>query len=148
MKADKGKKYAKGGSFAGKETAAEETKEANALKSGKISKAAYVRGEKSEGESPAKAKQNANTLKSGKLSAKAYAASEKRFASGGQVKPTQKTADDDQPTAKEKAAMQDQYNEKKMQDNLDRAGKKYMGFAKGGSVDGCATRGKTKGRFI
>jgi hypothetical protein len=45
--------YAKGGSakklFAGKETYAEEMKEAKALKSGKISMKAYAKGEKSEG---------------------------------------------------------------------------------------------------
>ena len=60
-KADKGRKFAKGGDtmatkkpmpkglFGGKETMAEELKEAKAIKSGKISPMQYAKGEKSEG---------------------------------------------------------------------------------------------------
>ena len=53
MKADKGRKFAGGGMakklFGGKETYAEELKEAKAIKSGKISPQQYARGERSEG---------------------------------------------------------------------------------------------------
>ena len=60
-KADKGRKFSKGGDtmatkkpmpkglFGGKETMAEELKEAKAIKSGKISPMQYAKGEKSEG---------------------------------------------------------------------------------------------------
>lgn len=72
MKADKGKKYAAGGMFKGKETPAEERKEANALKAGKISKAQYVTGEKKEGHGGSAAKK-ADALKSGRLSVEKYA---------------------------------------------------------------------------
>lgn len=58
--------------FGGKESPAEEMAEAKALKSGKISKAQYMKGEKMEG--PAKnAKKNADAIKSGKMSPKEYA---------------------------------------------------------------------------
>ena len=60
LAADKGKKFAKGGEmkkmFGGKETKAEEMKEAKALKSGKISPKQYVAGEKSEGHGAGAAK--------------------------------------------------------------------------------------------
>jgi len=60
-KADKGRKFSKGGDtmatkkpmpkglFGGKETMAEELKEAKAIKSGKITPMQYAKGEKSEG---------------------------------------------------------------------------------------------------
>lgn len=73
--------------FGGKETPAEEVKEASALKSGRISKQQYVAGEKSEGHG-AGASKKATAIKSGKLSPKAYAAGEKKemkFAGGGAV---------------------------------------------------------------
>ena len=72
MKADKGRKFAKGGLFGGKETPAEEMKEAKALKSGKISPKQYVAGEKKEGHGAGAAKK-ASAIKSGKLSPAAYA---------------------------------------------------------------------------
>jgi hypothetical protein len=59
--------------FKGKETPAEEKKEAKALKSGKISKAQYVAGEKSEGHGKGAAKK-ASAIKTGKLSPAKYAA--------------------------------------------------------------------------
>jgi hypothetical protein len=73
--------------FAGKETPDEEMAEAKALKSGKISKGQYLKGEKSEGENPAKAKKNADAIKSGKMSPKQYASKEepKKMANGGSV---------------------------------------------------------------
>jgi hypothetical protein len=92
--ADKGKKFAGGGQmaakklFGGKETRAEEMKEAKALKSGKISKAQYVAGEKSEGHGKGAAK-TAAAIKSGKISPKQYAQAEtmmKKMASGGKAK--------------------------------------------------------------
>ena len=74
--ADKGKKFSGGGEmnklFKGKETPAEEKKEAKALKSGAISKKQYVAGEKSEGHAKGAAKK-ATAIKSGKLSPAAYA---------------------------------------------------------------------------
>jgi len=67
--ADKGKKFKEGGMalFKGKETFGEENKEASALKSGKLSPAGYVKGEKSEGETKGIAKM-AKDIKSGKVS--------------------------------------------------------------------------------
>ena len=74
--ADKGRTFSKGGEmnklFKGKETPAEEKKEAKALKSGAISKKQYVAGEKSEGHAKGAAKK-ATAIKSGKLSPAAYA---------------------------------------------------------------------------
>ena len=65
--------------FGGKQTVKEEKSEANALKSGKISKAQYIKGEKSEGkkDSMKSIKANADAIKSGKMSPKAYANKEK-----------------------------------------------------------------------
>ena len=63
--------------FGGKETPAEEMKEATALKSGRISKQQYVAGEKSEGHGAGAAKK-ASAIKSGRLSPKAYAAGEQK----------------------------------------------------------------------
>ena len=78
--ADKGKKFSGGGEmkkmFGGKETKAEEMKEAKALKSGKISPKQYVAGEKSEGHGAGAAKK-ASAIKSGKLSPAKYAAEHK-----------------------------------------------------------------------
>lgn len=68
--------------FTGKDTRAEEMAEAKALKSGKISKAQYIAGEKreerKEGEkaSISKIKANANAIKSGKMSPSGYAKKE------------------------------------------------------------------------
>ena len=74
--------------FGGKETPAEEMKEAKALKSGRISKQQYVAGEKSEGHGAGAAKK-ASAIKSGRLSPKAYAAEEqKEMKKGGCVKMT------------------------------------------------------------
>lgn len=62
--------------FKGKETPAEERKEAKALKSGKISVAQYAKGEKSEGHGKG-AKAKGKAIKSGKMSVKSYVASHK-----------------------------------------------------------------------
>lgn len=88
--ADKGKKFAKGGDtmvnklFKGKETPAEEKKEAKALKAGKISAKQYAAGEKKEGHG-AGAGKKAAAIKSGKLSPEKYA-SEHDMKCGGKVK--------------------------------------------------------------
>jgi hypothetical protein len=71
--------------FGGKETPAEELKEAKALKSGRISKQQYVAGEKSEGHGAGAAKKAA-AIKSGRLSPKAYAQEHKAMKKGGCVK--------------------------------------------------------------
>ena len=84
MKADKGRKFAMGGLFGGKETPAEEMKEAKALKAGKISPKQYVAGEKKEGHGAGAAKKAA-AIKTGKLSPAKYAA-EHAMKKGGCVK--------------------------------------------------------------
>lgn len=87
LQADKGKKFARGGDmkkmFGGKETKAEEMKEAKALKSGKISPKQYVAGEKSEGHGAGAAKKAA-AIKSGRVTPKAYA-EEHAMKSGGKT---------------------------------------------------------------
>ena len=98
VSADKGKKFAKGGimatkMFKGKETPAEEMKEAKALKSGKISAKQYVAGEKSEGHKEENVAKQAKAIKSGKMSPAAYAKSEKmeKYARGGGIEVRGKT---------------------------------------------------------
>ena len=96
-KADKGKKFKGGGMalFKGKESFGEELKEAKALKSGKISKKQFVKGEKSEGH---KDEENpsliAKEIKSGAMSPKQYAsveAKEKKYCRGGGIEVRGKT---------------------------------------------------------
>lgn len=96
-KASKGQTFKEGGAmknlFGGKETRAEEMKEAKALKSGKISPKDYVKGEKSEGHG-AGAAAKAKAIKSGKLSPAKYGAEHamkkggmaKGYANGGYVR--------------------------------------------------------------
>jgi hypothetical protein len=90
--ADKGKKFGGGGMatkklFGGKETYGEEKKEAQALKSGKISTKQYIAGEKSEGHKEENVAKQARDIKSGKMSPTAYAKSEQsEYACGGKVK--------------------------------------------------------------
>lgn len=72
--------------FQGKQSPAEEMAEAKALKSGKITKDEYVKGEMSEGHGKGHAMKKADALKSGKMSAKEYAAGHgKKMADGGMV---------------------------------------------------------------
>lgn len=61
--------------FTGKDTPAEEKREARAVKSGKISAAQYAKGEKMEGEkdSASALKARAAKMKAGKLTPAAYA---------------------------------------------------------------------------
>lgn len=96
--ADKGKKFGSGGMatkklFGGKETMAEEKKEAQALKSGKISTKQYIAGEKSEGHKEENTAKQAKAIKSGKMSPTQYAKSEKteKYARGGGIEVRGKT---------------------------------------------------------
>ena len=86
MTADKGKKFGGGGMakkiFGGKETYAEEMKEAKALKSGKISERGFVKGEKSEGHKEENSASLARKIKSGKMSPEAYAKMESKEPKG------------------------------------------------------------------
>lgn len=61
--------------FKGKDTLAEEKKEAKAVRAGKISPNAYVAGEKSEGKAEKKSTlvKRGQDMKSGKLTPSAYA---------------------------------------------------------------------------
>lgn len=61
--------------FSGKQTPAEERKEAQMVRSGKVSPAEYARREKAEGDtkSPARLKATGQKLASGKMSASQYA---------------------------------------------------------------------------
>lgn len=71
--------------FQGKDDKAEEMAEAKALKSGKITKEQYVKGEQSEGHGKGAAKR-ADAMKAGKMSAAEYAAMHgKKMADGGYV---------------------------------------------------------------
>lgn len=75
--------------FNGKETRAEEMKEAQALRSGAISKKQYIAGEKSEGHTNMRdVRGNANAIASGRMSPAAYAAEERteKMADGGLVR--------------------------------------------------------------
>ena len=77
--------------FGGKETRAEELKEAKALKSGKISPKEYVKGEKSEGHGSGAASK-AKAIKSGALSPAKYGAEHaKKMARGGGIEVRGKT---------------------------------------------------------
>jgi hypothetical protein len=70
--------------FKGKDNKSEEMAEAKALKSGKITKAQYVAGEKSEGDKSPGLKKMASAIKSGKMSPKAYASkAPEKMADGG-----------------------------------------------------------------
>lgn len=85
--ADKGKKFGGGGMatkklFGGKETYSEEKKEAQALRSGKISERGFVRGEKSEGHKEENSAALARKIKSGKMSPTAYAKMESKEPKG------------------------------------------------------------------
>jgi hypothetical protein len=62
--------------FKGKETTKEETSEAKAVKTGKITPKQYVKGEKMEGDSTKGKMKIAKEIKSGKLSPSAYAKKE------------------------------------------------------------------------
>ena len=68
--------------FGGKETYGEEKKEAQALKSGKISERGFIRGEESEGHKEENSASLARKIKSGKMSPEAYAKMESKEPKG------------------------------------------------------------------
>ena len=127
--------------FKGKETYGEELKEAKALKSGKISEKQFVRGEKAEGhkgEEPNPSKL-AREIKTGRKSPTQYAKEEakemkmnkggKCYAAGGRL------------SSKGEHSVQKQ----------SKRGAMVVKMASGGytkSADGCAIKGKTKGKMI
>lgn len=128
--------------FGGKETYAEELKEAKALKSGKISEKEFVKGEKSEGhkgEEPNPSKL-AKEIKSGRKSPTQYAkeeAKEMKMCGGGMSK---KYAAGGRMTSKGEHPVQKQ----------SKRGAMVVKMASGGytkSADGIAMRGKTKGKI-
>lgn len=88
--ADKGRKFARGGDmaskklFGGKETYSEELKEAEAVKSGKVSPRGFAKAEKAEGYGHEEkgALKTAQKIKSGKMSPKAYATAEAKEPEG------------------------------------------------------------------
>lgn len=128
--ADKGKKFKEGGMalFKGKETPAEERKEAKAVKSGKITPAQYAKGEAKEGHG-AGAMAKGKALKSGKLSTEKYV-KEHKYAEGGSVGKSNKAM----PESKSMGTL-----------GLKKGGKCCSKYARGGGVE---VRGKTKGRMI
>jgi len=140
--ADKGKKFKSGGNvanlkklFKGKDTKAEELKEAKAIKSGKISPEQYAQGEEME-----------KKMKKGGCC---------KMAKGGVAKTVTKEMEYDYKTGKKSfkgsTAKRDAHAEKEgkivaKHEAYDKS-KKY---AKGGvtRADGCVTKGHTKGRFV
>lgn len=93
MKADKGRKFAGGGMakklFGGKETYAEELKEAKAIKSGKISPQQYARGEQKEEASMKMKKMSMGGVAASKMGAvKTAAPSRDGIAQKGKTKGT------------------------------------------------------------
>lgn len=153
--------------FKGKESKAEESSEARAVKSGKISPKQYAKGEKSEGHARG-AMDKGKALKSGALSVGDYikglkaggvptkqdmgnmgmkkGGKVKKFAGGGPMQPAP-TKDDGTPTAKEQEEMRkmrDEAREQKARKGAYDAASSEMKFAKGGGIE---CKGKTKGKF-
>ena len=94
MKADKGRKFAGGGMakklFGGKETYAEELKEAKAIKSGRITPQQYARGEQKEEAGMKMKKMSMGGVAASKMGAvKTAAPSRDGVASKGKTKGTQ-----------------------------------------------------------
>jgi hypothetical protein len=145
--ADKGKQFKQGGNvanlkklFKGKETKAEELKEAKAIKSGKISPEQYAKGEDME----------KGMKKGGKCMAKGGMAKE---VMGPKTMSKDVEKGSNKLTKFGESAVQKRGNTKGV--NLGDSSKtmgiegfKPKKFAKGGSIDGCAQKGKTKGRYI
>ena len=149
--ADKGKKFKSGGNvadksklkkiFKGKDTKAEELKEAKAIKSGKITPEQYAKGEEME-----------KKMKKGGCC---------KMAKGGKVKETMgpRTMSQDVEKGSNKlikfgeSAVQKRGHTKGK--NLGDSGKsvgieggKAKKYKSGGAIDGIAQRGKTKGKYI
>lgn len=149
--ADKGKKFKQGGNvanlkklFKGKETMGEELKEAKAIKSGKITPMQYAKGEKSE---PVK------KMKEGGLSMSARKSADVERASATPKKTPSEIIVDDITKGKSPVIpkeLQKPEGKKKggVIKNMKPSGSCYKegGFVR--AADGCATKGKTRGRFI
>ena len=168
LKADKGRTFKQGGImatkrlFKGKETYAEEMKEAKALKSGRISPRQFEAGEKSEGHKEENSAKLAKAIKSGKMSPSAYAKMEskepKGMKMGGVAKKVTKEMEYDYKTGKKSfagtTAQRDRHAEKEGKIVAKHAAyDKSMGMKKGGKVcmargGGVEIKGKTKGKFI
>lgn len=137
--ADKGKKFAKGGDamlkklFKGKESYAEELKEAKAIKSGKITPAEYAKGEKME---------EAKGMKKGGAC--------KGYAKGGVAKTVTKEMEYDYKSGKKSfsgsTAARDAHAEKEgKRVAKDLAYDKAKKYARGGGIE---VRGKTRGKMV
>ena len=141
--ADKGKKFGGGGMatkdmkklFKGKETYAEELKEAKAIKSGKITPKEYAQGEEME-----------KKMKKGGCC---------KMAKGGVAKTVTKEMEYDYKTGKKSfkgsTAKRDAHAEKEGKIVAKHAAyDKAKGYAKGGvtRADGCVKKGHTKGKFV
>lgn len=134
----------------GKETKANEMKEAKAVKSGKMTPKQYAKGEASEGKGEGKgALAMGKKLKSGKVSPFDYAS---KMKCGGKVKKMAAGGKVEEPTKAEADRMRAQQSEKKMQEKMDKAydnstTRREMSkkFAKGGGVE---RKGKTRGKII
>jgi len=142
--------------FGGKESKAEETREAKAVKTGKISPKQYAKGEKSEGHNGgalAKGKalksgtlsvgENTKGMKAGGMPTKDSMGNMgmekggrvKKYAAGGAIKPAP-TKDNGTPTAKEQAEMRKIRDEQRTSKLENDAYNKASGmkFAKGGPI--------------
>ena len=140
--ADKGKKFKSGGNvanlkklFKGKDTKAEELKEAKAIKSGKITPEQYAKGEEME-----------KKMKKGGCC---------KMAKGGVAKTVTKEMEYDYKTGKKSfkgsTAKRDAHAEKEGKIVAKHAAyDKAKGYAKGGvtRADGCVKKGHTKGKFV
>ncbi len=137
--ADKGKKFKDGGMsklsklFKGKDTYAEEVKEAKAIKSGKITPQEYAKGEKME---------EAKGMKKG--------GSCKGYAKGGVAKTVTKEMEYDYKTGKKSfagsTAKRDAHAEKEgKRVAKDLAYDKAKKYARGGGIE---VRGKTRGKMV
>ena len=175
MQADKGRKFKGGGMatdklkklFKGKDTYAEEIKEAKAIKSGKITPSEYAKGEKMEGEGMKKGGSCKGYAAGGRITSKGEHAVQKQskrgaqmFKEGGVAKTVTKEMEYDYKTGKKSfagsTAKKDAHAEKEgkivakhlaYDKDMDKmsCGGKVKKYARGGGIE---VRGKTKGRII
>lgn len=153
--ADKGKTFKQGGEmavkkfdpkklFKGKESVGEELKEAKAIKSGKITPMQYAKGEKSE---PVK------KMKEGGLSMSARNSADTQRSSATVKKTPSEMIVDEITKGKSPTIPKElQKPEGKKKGGVIKKMKTGRSCHKGGgfvrAADGCATKGKTRGRFI
>ena len=185
--ADKGKKFGRGGMatnklkglFKGKESYAEELKEAKAIKSGKITPQEYAKGEKMEGHKMGgriASKGEHSVQKQSKRGAEMVKMKKggRCYDEGGEVEFETKTGKNEaigddvraramkaiaeggvKEAAKAKPRMKAKAKSNVMTDSMSRMNPMGDTYKRGGSVsgaskraDGCAMKGKTKGRMI